>query len=101
MFENPLPGELVHSAPPRVTLRNAWAHPFDSAIAAARTCYAPRLIGPEEVTDKQRLNIEIGRAHVELQSLTNLVCRLLLEKKKQQPVRSVSVELCMPRGRID
>src|ERR1700758_2343294 len=57
MFENPLPGELVESAPPRVTLRNAWAHPFDSAIAAARTCYAPRLIGPEEITDKQRLNI--------------------------------------------
>src|SRR5437016_6356626 len=26
--------------------------------------------------------LEIGRAHVELQSLTNLVCRLLLEKKK-------------------
>ena len=25
---------------------------------------------------------EIGRAHVELQSLTKLVCRLLLEKKK-------------------
>src|SRR5882762_7229827 len=35
MFENPFPGELVQSAPPRVTLRNAWAHPFDSAIAAA------------------------------------------------------------------
>lgn len=57
MFENPLPGELVATAPPRVTLRNASAHPFDSAIAAARTCYAPRLIGPEEITDKQRLNI--------------------------------------------
>src|SRR5467141_685219 len=57
MFENPLPGELVETAPPRVTLRNAWAHPYDSAIAAARTCYAPRLIGPEEITDKQRLNI--------------------------------------------
>src|SRR5713226_2570134 len=57
MFENPLPGELVETAPPRITLRNAWAHPFDSAIAAARTCYAPRLIGPEEITDKQRLNI--------------------------------------------
>src|SRR6202162_4958945 len=57
MFENPLPGELVETAPPRVTLRNAFAHPFDSAIAAARTCYASRLIGPEEVTDKQRLNI--------------------------------------------
>src|SRR2546426_2070398 len=27
---------------------------------------------------------EIGRAHVELQSPCNLVCRLLLEKKKQQ-----------------
>src|SRR5688572_25673981 len=26
---------------------------------------------------------EIGRAHVELQSQSNLVCRLLLEKKKQ------------------
>src|SRR5256886_2297128 len=57
MFENPAPGELVETAPPRVTLRNAWAHPFDSAIAAARTCYAPRLINPEEITDKQRLNI--------------------------------------------
>src|SRR5260370_20819426 len=57
MFENPSPGHLVETAPPRVTLRNAWAHPYDSAIAAARTCYAPRLIGPEEITDKQRLNI--------------------------------------------
>src|SRR3979409_1201454 len=57
MFDGTRPGELVDSAPPRVTLRNAFAHPFDSAIAAARTCYAPRLIGPEEITDKQRLNI--------------------------------------------
>src|SRR5882672_8618265 len=63
MFENPFPGELVQSAPPRVTLRNAWAHPFDSAIAAARTCYAPRLIGPEEITDKQRLNIGAATFH--------------------------------------
>ena len=45
------------AAAPRVTLRNAFAHPFDSAIAAARTCYAPRLIGPDEITDKQRLQI--------------------------------------------
>jgi len=57
MFDGARPGELVESAPPRVRLRNAFAHPFDSAIAAARTCYAPRLIGPEEITDKQRLNI--------------------------------------------
>jgi len=47
----------VETAGPRVTLRNHFAHPFDSAIAAARTCYAPRLIGPEEVTDKQRVTI--------------------------------------------
>src|SRR5437773_5920522 len=57
MFDGARAGELIESAPPRVTLRNAFAHPFDSAIAAARTCYAPRLIGPEEITDKQRLNI--------------------------------------------
>src|ERR1700689_5958283 len=41
----------------RITLRNHFAHPYDSPIAAARTCYAPRLIGPEEITDKQRLQI--------------------------------------------
>src|SRR5246127_3822847 len=45
------------AAVPRVTLRNHFAHPYDSAIAAARTCYSSRLIGPEEVNDKQRLNI--------------------------------------------
>ncbi len=57
MFDSSRPGELVETAAPRVTLRNAFAHPYDSAIAAARTCYAPRLIAPEEITDKQRLNI--------------------------------------------
>jgi thymidylate synthase ThyX len=57
MFDGARAGELVESGLPRVTLRNAFAHPFDSAIAAARTCYASRLIGPEEITDKQRLNI--------------------------------------------
>src|ERR1700682_1778954 len=57
MFESSRPGELVETSPPRVTLRNAFAHPFDSAIAAARTCYAPRLIGHEEIIEKQRLNI--------------------------------------------
>src|SRR5215472_12178181 len=57
MFDGSRSGELIESAPPRVTLRNAFAHPFDSAIAAARTCYAPRLITPEEITDKQRTNI--------------------------------------------
>ncbi len=51
------PERLVESALPRVTLRNFFSHAYDSAIAAARTCYSPRLIGPEEITDKQRLNI--------------------------------------------
>lgn len=47
----------IETGPARVTLRNWFAHPFDSAIAAARTCYSPRIIGPEEVTDKQRVTI--------------------------------------------
>jgi thymidylate synthase ThyX len=47
----------IETAAPRVTLRNAFAHPYDSAIAAARTCYSPRIIGPEEITEKQRVNI--------------------------------------------
>jgi thymidylate synthase ThyX len=48
---------LVETASPRVTLRNCFSRPFDHAIAAARTCYAPRLISPDEVTEKQRLLI--------------------------------------------
>src|SRR5256885_8462235 len=57
MLEGPPPGDKSDPPPPCVTLRNAFAHPFDSAIAAARTCYAPRLISPEEITDKQRTTI--------------------------------------------
>ncbi len=57
MSESPTAETLVETAPPRITLRNAFAHPFDSAIAAARTCYSPRIIGPEEVTEKQRVTI--------------------------------------------
>ena len=49
--------DAVETAPPHVTLRNAFSHPFDSAIAAARTCYSSRLINPDEITDKQRLNV--------------------------------------------
>ncbi|MGC1688277.1 MAG: FAD-dependent thymidylate synthase, partial [Candidatus Acidiferrales bacterium] len=48
---------IVETAEPRVTLRNASTHPLDSAIAAARTCYSTRLIGAEEITEKQRVNI--------------------------------------------
>jgi len=48
---------LIETAAPRVTLRSFFAHPYDSAIAAARTCYSPRIIAPEEITEKQRLTI--------------------------------------------
>ena len=51
---------LVETAAPRVTLRNSFAHPFDSAIAAARTCYSPHLIDPGEITEKQRVMIGTG-----------------------------------------
>ena len=44
----------LETAPPLVTLRSAPAVPFDGAIAAARTCYSPRVIGTSEITDKQR-----------------------------------------------
>src|SRR6202142_829759 len=54
------PEPLIETAAPRITLRNSFAHPFDSAMAAARTCYAPRLIGPEEITEKQRVMIGSG-----------------------------------------
>jgi len=48
---------MVETAPPRVTLRNYFARPYDSAIAAARTCYSPTLISPDGITEKQRVNI--------------------------------------------
>jgi thymidylate synthase ThyX len=54
------PNSPMETAPPRVTLRNCFAHPFDSAIAAARTCYSPHLVRPEEVTEKQRVTIGSG-----------------------------------------
>jgi thymidylate synthase ThyX len=47
----------VLSGLPRVTLRQASLRPYDDAIAAARTCYAPRVIDAEEVTAQQRETI--------------------------------------------
>jgi thymidylate synthase ThyX len=49
--------EAIRTGEPVVTLRNAFTRPYDGAIAAARTCYSPRVIGPEEVTDGQRESI--------------------------------------------
>ncbi len=47
----------VQTGSPVVTLRNASAYPYDGAISAARTCYAPRVVGPDEVTASQRESI--------------------------------------------
>src|SRR5208282_4350912 len=54
---DPVATSQMETAAARVTLRSWFAQPYDSAIAAARTCYAPRLIGPADITDKQRLTI--------------------------------------------
>jgi len=40
--------------PPGVELTQAFARPFDNAVAAARTCYASRVIGTEEVAKDER-----------------------------------------------
>ena len=47
----------LRTGPPVVVLRNASSRPYDGAIAAARTCYSPRVIGPDEVTPGQRDSI--------------------------------------------
>jgi len=42
---------------PQVRLRNHSDRPYDGAISAARTCYSPRVIDPDEITEGQRLRI--------------------------------------------
>ncbi len=42
---------------PEVRLRNWFERPYDDAIAAARTCYSPRVIAADEITERQRRNI--------------------------------------------
>ena len=48
---------VLTTASPVVTLRNTPTVPFDGAIAAARTCYSPRVIAASEVTESQRNSI--------------------------------------------
>jgi thymidylate synthase ThyX len=52
-----MPAVALETAPPNITLRNAPLLPYDGAIAAARTCYSPRVIATTEVTEKQRNSI--------------------------------------------
>jgi thymidylate synthase ThyX len=42
---------------PEVRLRNWSDRPYDGAIAAARTCYSPRVVDADEVTERQRRSI--------------------------------------------
>jgi thymidylate synthase ThyX len=42
---------------PEVRLRSATDRPYDDAIAAARTCYSPRVVGADEITESQRRRI--------------------------------------------
>ena len=49
--------ERVVTGPPVVTLRSASARPYDRSVAAARTCYSPRVVGVDEVTAAQRESI--------------------------------------------
>jgi thymidylate synthase ThyX len=47
----------VSDGGPEVRLRNWFERPYDDAIAAARTCYSPRVIEADEITPRQRRNI--------------------------------------------
>lgn len=47
----------VHDGGPEVRLRNWFERPYDDAIAAARTCYSPRVVEADEVTARQRSQI--------------------------------------------
>jgi thymidylate synthase ThyX len=48
---------VILTGPPKVTLRSASRKPYDGAIAAARTCYAPRVVEADEITPSQRDSI--------------------------------------------
>lgn len=47
----------ILTGPPQVTLRSATQRPYDGAIAAARSCYSPRVVTVDEVTAGQRVSV--------------------------------------------
>src|SRR2546430_9140259 len=65
-----------------------------------------RMLRPEDVARAAVLMVtlppgaalEIGRAHAELQSQSNLVCRLLLEKKKNKHDLATSLPFAISHG---
>jgi thymidylate synthase ThyX len=56
-MSSPAAARSVLTGPARVVLRSASSRPYDSAVAAARTCYSPRVVDAEEVTEAQRESI--------------------------------------------
>src|SRR2546422_7784819 len=83
--------------PPRSTLfpyttlfRSRAAHEKPFAVRVKRHGRRAKLelfrdagVDPGKRRSSEVADVEIGRAHVELQSRLHLVCRLLLEKKKK------------------
>ncbi len=49
--------DAVVDGGPEIRLRNWFEAPYDDAIAAARTCYSPRVIRADEITAGQRERI--------------------------------------------
>jgi thymidylate synthase ThyX len=47
----------LSAAAPQVRLMSSFEDPFDLSVAAARTCYMPRVVTPSEVTDRQRESV--------------------------------------------
>src|SRR5256885_8525818 len=73
---------------PYTTLFRSTTSPSPGRSASTSSCSSSSPRSDELLAASPRLEgnprrSEIGRAHVELQSPCNLVCRLLLEKKKK------------------
>ncbi len=59
MSEHPFP---FHSPAPRVRLVNAFARPYENAVATARTCYSSRgIVLPEHVSTQPELRDRVAR----------------------------------------
>src|SRR5256885_3537017 len=68
---------------PYTTLFRSVIDDLERQLALARVELHPAVTLPSLRPDGPLRGPEIGRAHSELQSPCNLVCRLLLEKKKK------------------
>src|SRR2546427_2328045 len=85
--------------PPRSTL-----FPYTTLFRSlGRVGHGPRpvgaqLVGERVIAREPRDLFDRSEEHTsELQSQSNLVCRLLLEKKKQRPRRTFAAATCSPR----